>query len=39
VFIDLGKTYDGAPREVLWKYLKKNDVSVAYMRVVKDMYE
>ena len=38
VFIDLEKTYDEVPREVLWRCLEVRSVSVAYSRVIQNMY-
>ncbi|KAL6494927.1 hypothetical protein OROGR_030846 [Orobanche gracilis] len=39
VFIDLEKTYDKVPREVLWWDLAKKGVSRKYIDIIKDMYE
>ncbi|XP_075079794.1 uncharacterized protein LOC142165052 [Nicotiana tabacum] len=39
IFIDLEKPYDKVLREVLWKCMEASGVPVAYIRVIKDMYE
>ena len=39
VFIDLEKVYDKVPREEMWECLEKKEVSLAYIKVIKDTYE
>ncbi|XP_070020923.1 uncharacterized protein [Nicotiana sylvestris] len=39
VFIDPKKAYDKVPREVLWRCMEVNGVPMAYIRVIKYMYE
>ena len=39
VFVNLEKVYDRVPREILWKALEKKKFRIAYIRVIKDMYE
>ncbi|XP_070054685.1 uncharacterized protein [Nicotiana tomentosiformis] len=37
VFIDLEKVYNKVPREVLWRCLEANGVSITCIKVIKDM--
>ncbi|MES8240489.1 hypothetical protein U6Z18_12215, partial [Cutibacterium acnes] len=39
VFIDLEKTYDRIPREIIWWVLDKKGVPSRYIDIVKDMYD
>jgi hypothetical protein len=39
VFIDLEKTYDKVPRNVMWWALQKHKVSTKYIILIKDMYD
>ncbi|XP_075099340.1 uncharacterized protein LOC142176155 [Nicotiana tabacum] len=38
-FVDLEKTYDKVLREVLWRCLEAKGMHVAYIKVIKDMYD
>jgi len=39
VYVDLEKAYDRVPREILWSCLEEREVWIAYIKVIKDMYE
>jgi hypothetical protein len=39
IFIDLEKTYDKVPRNVMWWALQKHKVSSKYITIIKDMYD
>jgi hypothetical protein len=39
IFIDLEKTYDKVPRNVMWWALQKHKVSSKYIILIKDMYD
>lgn len=39
VFIHQKKAYDRVPSEVLWECLERTNVSIAYVRVIKNMHE
>jgi hypothetical protein len=38
IFIDLEKTYDNIPRNLMWWALDKHKVSTKYVMLIKDMY-
>ena len=39
VFIDLEKTYDKVPSNVMWWALEKHKVPTKYITLIKDMYK
>jgi hypothetical protein len=39
IFIDLEKTYDKVPRNVMWWALQKYEISSKYITLIKDMYD
>jgi hypothetical protein len=39
VFIDLKKTYDKVPRNIMWWALQKHKVLIKYITLIKDMYD
>jgi len=38
VFIDLEKAYDRVPRDVLWRCSEQKSIPVAYIQIIRDMY-
>jgi Reverse transcriptase (RNA-dependent DNA polymerase) len=38
IFIDLEKTYDKIPRNIMWWTLKRKLVPTKYVTLIKDMY-
>ena len=39
VFIDLEKAYDRAPRQEVWRCMRKKGRPEKYVMIVQDMYE
>jgi hypothetical protein len=39
VFIDLEKTYDKIPKNLMWWALDKHKVPTKYVMLIKDMYD
>ena len=39
VFVDLEKSYDRVPREIIWWSIRKKRVPEAYIKIIQDMYE
>jgi hypothetical protein len=39
IFIDLKKTYDKVPRNIMWWALQKHKVLTKYITLIKDMYD
>lgn len=39
VFMDLERAYERVPREILRRCLEKNEVTMAYIRVIRNMYD
>jgi hypothetical protein len=39
IFINLEKTYDKVPRNVMWWVLQKHKISSKYITLIKDMYD
>jgi hypothetical protein len=39
IFIDLEKSYDKVPRNVMWWTLQKHKISSKYITLIKDMYD
>jgi hypothetical protein len=39
IFIDLEKSYDKVPMNIMWWVLQKHKVSTKYIILIKDMYD
>jgi hypothetical protein len=39
LFIDLEKTYNKVPRNIMWWALQKHKVLIKYIIIIKDMYD
>lgn len=39
MFINLEKTYNRVPREVLWRCMESRGIPVSYIRYIKDIYD
>jgi hypothetical protein len=39
IFIDLEKSYDKVPRNIMWWALQKHKVLTKYITLIKDMYD
>ena len=39
IFVDLEKSYDRVPRDILWWALRKENVGEVCIKVIQDMYD